>query len=138
VRFIIIVKASAASESGLPPEPPLRAAMAAYHEELARAGVLLDATRLQPSAHGWRLRCGGDGRCHVIDGPFPETQQLVAGFTIIQVPTREAALEWSRRFPAPCGAGPEAEIEVRPLCELDDFQPSDGAGRRRTLEPRLE
>jgi hypothetical protein len=137
VRYIIIVKGDATSESGAMPEESLMAAMAAYHEELARAGVLLDATGLHPSAKGWRVHYGTDGRRHVIDGPFAETKELVGGYTLIQVPTREAALEWSRRFPAPFGEGREAEIEVRQLIELDDLQTRDSIERFRALETKI-
>jgi hypothetical protein len=134
MRFMIIVKASPASEAGTLPEERLIATMADYHEQLARAGVLLDANGLQPSSRGWRVRWSG-GRQSVVDGPFAETQELIAGYTLIQVRSREEALEWSRRFPAPHGAGVEAEIEVRPLFELEDFGPSAAAERFRLLTP---
>jgi hypothetical protein len=134
MRFMIIIKASPASEAGALPEERLIATMADYHEQLARAGVLLDANGLQPSSRGWRVRWSG-GRQSVVDGPFAETQELIAGYTLIQVRSREEALEWSRRFPAPHGAGVEAEIEVRPLFELEDFGPSAAAERFRLLTP---
>jgi hypothetical protein len=137
VRFIIIVKSNATGESGAIPDESLMAAMAEYHEELARAGVLLDASGLHPSAKGWRVRYGSDGRRQVIDGPFAEAKELIGGYTLIQVPTREAALEWSRRFPAPFGEGQEAEIEVRQIFELDDFQPSDSIERFKALENNI-
>lgn len=119
MRFMIIVKASADSEAGKPPAPGLMAAMAAYHESLARAGVLLDAAGLQPSSQGWRIRYDA-GRPSVIDGPFSGTKELVAGYTLIQVRSREEALEWTRRFPAPMGERADGMIEVRPLCGLED------------------
>jgi hypothetical protein len=131
MRFMILVKASAASEAGAMPEESLIAAMAAYHEQLAQAGVLLDANGLHPSARGWRVRYG-TGRPTVIDGPFAETKELVAGYTLIDVPSREAALEWTRRFPHPHGSGP-AEIEVRQLYELEDFGPGEAVERFRAL-----
>jgi hypothetical protein len=106
--------------------------MAAYHEELARAGVLLDAAGLQRSAKGWRVNFDGARRT-VTDGPFTETKELVAGYTLIQVKSREEALEWSRRFPHPATDGREAEIEVRPLFDLDDFGPSGAVERFREL-----
>ena len=94
------------------PSEELMAAMATYHEELAKAGILLDANGLQPSSKGWRVRYENGGR-RVIDGPFAEAKELIAGYTLIQVGSREEALEWTRRFPAPF-EGPEAcEIEVR-------------------------
>jgi hypothetical protein len=124
MRFMIIVKATADSEAGkFPPEPEkqkLFAAMADYHEQLAKAGVLLDASGLQPSSKGWRVRHTG-GRRQVIDGPFTESKELIAGYTLIQVRSRDEALEWSRRFPNPVGEGMNAEIEVRQLYELEDF-----------------
>lgn len=132
MRFMIIVKASAASEAGTLPREPLIAAMADYHEQLARAGVLLDAHGLQPSARGWRVRWTG-ARQSVVDGPFTETKELVAGYTLIQVRSRDEALEWSRRFPAPHGEGVDAEIEVRPLLELDDLGPGEAMQRFRRL-----
>src|SRR3546814_8148232 len=84
--------------------------MAAYNHTLAQAGALLDAAGLQPSSAGWRIRYA-DGRRSVVDGPFAECKELVAGYTVIQARSREEALEWTRRFPAPMGAGVQAEIE---------------------------
>ncbi|MCC6359752.1 MAG: YciI family protein [Phycisphaerales bacterium] len=120
MRFMIIVKATPDSEAGKMPEPELLTAMASYHEELARAGALLDGSGLKPSSTGWRVRYAGDGRT-VVDGPFAETKELIAGYTLIQVKSREEALEWTRRFPNPAGEGRPAEIEVRQLFELEDF-----------------
>ena len=134
MRFMIIVKASAASEAGTLAEERLIAAMADYHEQLAHAGVLLDANGLQPSSRGWRIRWSGV-RQSVVDGPFAESKELIAGYTLIQVRSREEALEWSRRFPAPHGEGVDAEIEVRPLFELKDFGPSEAVERFRRLIP---
>ena len=133
MRFMIIVKASADSEAGVMPDEALLASMADYHQQLAQAGVLLDASGLQPSAKGWRIRyTGGKGR--VLDGPFAETKELVAGYTLIQVRSREEALEWTRRFPAPMGPDTDCEIEVRQLFELDDFAPSESIERFRALD----
>ena len=124
MRFMIVVKATRDSEAGLMPQGEagrrLFAQMATYHEELARAGALLDASGLQPSSKGWRVRYSGDRRS-VVDGPFTESKELIAGYTLIQVKSREEALEWSRRFPNPVGEGLDAEIEVRQLFELEDF-----------------
>lgn len=133
MRFMIIVKATAASEAGEMPEPSLIAAMSAYHEELAKAGVLLDATGLQPSSKGWRVRYSG-GKRTVIDGPFAETKELIAGYTLIQVRSRDEAMEWARRFPAPFGEHADGEIEVRQLFELDDFEPGPEIERFRKLQ----
>jgi hypothetical protein len=133
MRFMIIVKANAISESGAMPDDGLIAAMATYHEELAKAGVLLDASGLQPSAKGWRIRYTG-GKGTVIDGPFAETKELIAGYTLIQVRSRDEALEWARRFPAPFGVDMDSEVEVRQLYELDDFAPSEAVEQFRDLE----
>jgi hypothetical protein len=135
MRFMVIVKATKNTEAGRLPEEKMIAAMATYHEELVKAGVLLDASGLQPSSKGWRVRYSGRKRT-VIDGPFTETKELIAGYTLIQVKSREEALEWSKRFPNPVGEGSEAEIEVRQLYELDDFGPSDAVERFRNIEAR--
>lgn len=132
MRFMIIVKATPDSEAGVMPEESLFAAMASYHEELAKAGALLDASGLQPSAKGWRIRYDGAKRT-VIDGPFTEAKELIAGYTLIQVKSREEALEWSRRFPNPVGAGKDCEIEVRQLYELEDFEPCEAIERFRDI-----
>lgn len=123
MRFMIIVKATDDSEAGrFPPDPePLFAAMAAYHEELARAGALLDASGLHPSSKGWRVQYEG-GKRSIVDGPFTESKELVAGYTLIQTRTREEAMEWSRRFPNPIGEGARCHIEVRQLYEMEDFE----------------
>jgi hypothetical protein len=123
MRFMIIVKATPDSEAGrFPPDSEsLFAQMAQYHEELAKAGVLLDASGLHPSSKGWRVRYDGERRT-VLDGPFTESKELIAGYTLIQVRNRDEALEWSRRFPNPVGQGSPAEIEVRQLYELEDFE----------------
>ena len=120
MRFMILVKASEASEAGVRPGEELIAQMTGFHEELARAGVLLDASGLQPSAQGWRVRYSG-GRRTLLDGPFAEANGLVAGYTLIQARSREEALAWVRRFPDPGPAGRDAEIEVRQLMELDEL-----------------
>lgn len=133
MRFMIIVRATADSEAGAPPDPRLMAEMADYHEALARAGVLLDAAGLKPSGEGWRVQYRA-GQRHVVDGPFAETKELIAGYTLIEVRSREEALEWSRRFPAPFGEGSTCEIEVRPVIELDDLPPDESIERFRALE----
>ena len=132
MRFMIIVKATKDSETGAMPEEELIAAMATYHEELVKAGVLLDASGLQPSSKGWRIQYAG-GKRTVIDGPFAETKELIAGYTLIQVKSREEALEWTKRFPNPAVDGKEAEIEVRQLFELEDFGPSEAVERFREM-----
>lgn len=132
MRFMIIVKATADSEAGIMPPESLFAEMAAYHEQLAKAGVLLDANGLQPTSRGWRIRYA-EGNRSVVDGPFTESKELIAGYTLIQVRSREEALEWSRRFPAPHGKDVTTEIEVRPLYDLDDFEQSDAIRKFRAL-----
>lgn len=123
MKFMIIVKATPDTEAGRFPDDSeqLFEAMAEYHEQLAQAGALLDASGLQPSSKGWRVRYDGERRT-VLDGPFTESKELIAGYTLIQVRSRAEALEWSRRFPNPVGRGKPAEIEVRQLYELDDFK----------------
>jgi hypothetical protein len=129
---MIIVKATKDSEAGVMPEEQLFADMAAYHEALAKAGMLLDGSGLQPSAKGWRIKYSG-GKRTVVDGPFAETKELVAGYTLIQAKSREDALEWTKRFPNPAGDGKACEIEVRQLFELEDFGTSETLDRFREI-----
>lgn len=133
MRFMIIVKATKDSEAGVMPEESLIAEMGAYHEELAKAGMLLDASGLQASSKGWRIDYSGDERTFV-DGPFAETKELIAGYTLIQAESREEAIEWTKRFPNPAIGHGEGQIEVRQLFELDDFPPSESVDRFRELE----
>jgi hypothetical protein len=134
MRFMIMVKANKDTEAGLMPDDreKIFTAMADYHEELAKAGALLDASGLQPSSKGWRIKYSGKRRT-VIDGPFTEAKELIAGYTLIQVKSREEALDWAQRYPNPMGEGTDAEIEVRQLYELEDFLPSEGVSRFREL-----
>ena len=132
MRFMIIVKATQDSEAGVMPEEKLIAAMAKYHEQLVKAGALLDASGLQPSSKGWRIKYSRDKRT-VIDGPFAETKKLIAGYTIIQVKSKEEAIELTKRFPNPAIDGKEGEIEVRQLFELEDFGPSEAVERFREM-----
>jgi len=124
MRFMIIVKATPDSEAGRWPEgsDKLFEAMRIYHEDLARAGALLDGSGLHPSSKGWRIRYEADDRRTVIDGPFTESKELIAGYTLIQVRSVDEALEWTKRFPNPVGFNKPAEIEVRRLFEMEDFQ----------------
>ena len=132
MRYMILVKANKDSEAGVRPSEELFAAMADYHEQLAKAGVLLDASGLQPSSKGWRVKYTG-GKRTVIDGPFTEAKELVAGYTMIQVKSKEEAVEWSRRFPNPTLDGGDCEIEVRQIFELEDFGESEALDRFREL-----
>ena len=132
MRFMMMVKANKDSEAGIMPKEELLAAMAKYNEELVKAGVLLDATGLQPSSKGARIKFSG-GKRTVVDGPFTETKELIAGYWLIQVKSREEAIEWAKRAPAPFGEGEEGEIEIRQLFELEDFGPSEAVERHREV-----
>jgi hypothetical protein len=133
MRYMIVVKATKDSEAGVMPPERLIAQMASFHEELAKAGVLVDASGLQASSKGWRIRYSGNERT-VIDGPFTETKELIAGYTIIRVDSREEALAWTKRFPNPSIDGRQGEIEVRQFFELEDFGPSEAVDRFREIE----
>ena len=122
MRFMLLVKADKSSEAGVLPDEKLLAAMGKYNEELVKAGVLLAAEGLQPSSKGARVRFSGAKRT-VIDGPFSETKELVAGFWLIQVKSKEEAIEWVKRCPNPF-PGTESEIEIRQVFEADDFGPA--------------
>lgn len=132
MRYMIIVKASPESEAGVMPSEALLAEMATYHEELAKAGVLLDGSGLKASSTGWKVRYRGNKRT-VVDGPFTEAKEMIAGYTLIQVKSREEALEWTRRFPNPRGNNLDCEIEVRQLFELEDFEPKEAVDRFREI-----
>jgi hypothetical protein len=133
MRFMILVKATKDTEAGVMPGEDLLASMATFHEELHKAGVLLDGSGLHPTSKGWRIKYDGAKRT-VIDGPFTETKELIAGYTMIKVSSREEALEWTKRFPNPAVDGKAAEIEVRQLFELEDFAAGDAIDRFRDLE----
>ena len=133
MRFMMIVKATKDTEAGAMPSEKLISEMQKYHEELQKAGVLLDASGLKPSSKGWRVKYSGAKRT-VIDGPFTEAKELIAGYTLIQVKSREEAMEWARRFPNPAVDGKEGEIEIRQLFELEDFGPSEAVERFREMD----
>jgi hypothetical protein len=137
MRYMIVVKATPDSEAGVMPEESLLAQMAAYHEELARAGVLVEGAGLKASSQGWRIKYAPGGKRTLIDGPFTETKELIAGYTIINVESREEALEWTRRFPNPAHGDKAGEIEVRPFFELEDFGRSPAVDRFRELDKTL-
>ena len=119
MRFMILVKADKDSEAGVMPSEELLAAMGAYNEELVKAGVMLAGEGLHPSSKGARVKFSGDTRT-VIDGPFAETKELIAGFWLIQVKSKEEAIEWVKRAPNPM-PGTESEIEIRQVFEAEDF-----------------
>ena len=121
MRFMMIVKASADSEAGVLPSEENLAEMGRYNEELMKAGVLLAGEGLHPSSKGARVKFSGDKRT-VIDGPFTETKELIAGFWLIQVKSREEAIEWVKRIPNPM-PGTEPEIEIRQVFDPEDFGP---------------
>jgi hypothetical protein len=120
MRCIVMVKATKNSEAGVMPKQELLAAMGKFNEELVKAGVLLAAEGLQPSSKGKRVRFSGSNRT-VIDGPFTEAKELIAGFWLWQVRSMEEAVEWVKRCPNPCEG--ESEIEIRQVFEADDFGP---------------
>ena len=130
MRFMILVKATRDSEKGVMPTQEMLTAMAEYHEQLADAGVLVDGNGLHPSSNGWRVKYSGNRRT-VVDGPFTETKELVAGYTIIQVKSREEAQEWVSRFPNPTLQ--DGEIEVRQMYELFDFGNGEAIDRFREI-----
>lgn len=119
MRFMVIVKADTDSEAGVMPTQQQLEEMTAYNEELGRAGVLLAGEGLHPSSKGARVRFAGSQRT-VIDGPFPETKELIAGFWILQAASKDEAIAWVKKCPFPMG-GAEAEIEIRQIVEADDF-----------------
>jgi hypothetical protein len=130
MRFMILVKATKDSEAGVMPPPEMFETMADYHEQLAKAGVLLDASGLQASSKGWRFTWSGGNKIFT-DGPFTEGKELVAGYTIIQVKSKEEALEWTKRFPNP--GLTDGVIEVRQMFELEDFSPGEAIDRFREM-----
>ena len=122
MRFMILRRADAATEAGVMPSEELLAAMGRYNEELVKAGVLRGGEGLHPSSRGTRVRFS-KGKPTVIDGPFPETKELLAGFTMIEVGSREEAIEWVRRWPALDSDG-EVVLEIRQVFEAEDFDMS--------------
>jgi hypothetical protein len=131
VRFMVIVKASKESEAGILPDEQQLAAMGKYNEEMVKAGVMLAGEGLQASSKGARVRFSGSKRT-VIDGPFSETKELVAGFWLIQVKSKEEAIEWIKRVPFEDG-----EVEIRQVFELEDFGPGEAVDRHRQLRDEL-
>jgi len=131
---MVIVKATKDSEAGLMPSEELLAAMAKYNEELVKAGVMLDGAGLQPSSKGARVAFSGDNRT-VLDGPFAETKELIAGYWIFQVKSREEAIEWVKRCPSPHTE--DSEIEIRQFFELEDFGESEAVDHHRRIGEQL-
>ena len=119
MRFMIIVKATEESEAGKMPSTELLTKMGEYNEQLVKAGVLLAGDGLHPSAKGARVYFDADGRTRVVDGPFTETKELIAGYWILQLSSKEEAIEWARRVPSE--PGQQGEIEIRQLFDMEDF-----------------
>jgi len=133
MRFMAIVKATKDSEAGKMPSEELLSAMAKFNEEMVKAGVMLDGNGLQPSSRGARVRFSGDKRT-VIDGPFAETKELVAGYWILQCKSLAEAIEWIKRCPNPHEG--ESDIEIRQIFELGDFGTSKAIEHHRRLGER--
>ena len=136
MRFMMIVKANKDSEAGKLPGEELLSAMGKYNEELMKAGVLVDLSGLQASSKGARVKFSGEKRT-VVDGPFAETKELIAGYWIINVKSKEEAIAWAKRAPNPAGEGRESEIEIRQFFELEDFVPGEAIDRAAELGKEL-
>ena len=134
MRVMVMVKANEDTEAGVMPTTEELAAMGAYNEELVKAGIMLDGEGLHPSSKGARIQFSGEQR-NVVDGPFAETKELIAGFWIWQVRSMDEAVEWVKRCPNPMEG--ESEIEIRPVFEPEDFASSDPTGEHRAREQRL-
>ena len=136
MRFMVIVKGNKDSEAGVLPDQKILGEMGKYNEELVKAGVMLAGEGLQASSKGARVRFEGPSKRTVIDGPFTETKELIAGYWIWQVRSIEEAVEWARRCPEPM-PGEEATLEIRPVFEAEDFAESDPSGKHRENEAEL-
>ena len=140
MRFMLILKANADSEAGAMPSTELINAMGAYNAELAAAGVLLAGEGLLPSSRGVRVHFSG-GTTTVTDGPFTEAKELVGGFWMLRVESRDEAVAWARRCPAPHGPDQDSEIEVRQVIEAEDFPedvfPSEARAREQRLRDKI-
>ena len=138
MRFIVLVKASSESEAGIMPSTELLTAMGKFNEELVNAGVMLAGEGLHPSSKGARVNFSGS-KTTVVDGPFAEAKELVAGFWLWQVRSMDEAVEWARRCPNPTGA--ESVLEIRPVFEAEDFGPEftpEAREREARLREQLE
>jgi hypothetical protein len=135
MRFMVIVKATEDSEAGKLPDEEMLAKMARFNEELVKAGVMLAGDGLHPSSNGARIRFSGDKRT-VIDGPFAETRELIAGFWMIQAKSREEVIEWMKRCPHP-HPGTDTEIEIRQVYELEDFEQGPAVEHHARLQEQI-
>jgi hypothetical protein len=131
MRFMMIVKADKDSEAGALPTDEIIAVMTKYNEELVKAGALIDLNGLHPSSKGARVRFNGNERT-VIDGPFAETKELIAGYWMIQVKSREEAIEWAKRSPFQVG-----ELELRQVFEMEDFTPSEVVEQAKAIGQKI-
>ena len=136
MRFMLIVKATKDSEAGKLPEHALIAEMTKFNEEMLKAGVMLDGNGLQASSKGARVKFTGSKKT-LVDGPFTETKELIAGYWLIQVKSRAEAIEWARRSPNPAGPGKDGEIEIRQVFEAEDFGEGPAIDAARKLEEKL-
>ena len=134
MRFMVMVKATKESEEGQMPTEEGLAAMGRFNEEMVKAGIMLDGAGLHPTSKGARIRFSGKSRT-VIDGPFAETKELIAGYWIIQVRNREEAIEWMKRCPNPHEE--DCEIEIRQFFEMEDFAPGDAIELHKSLEEKI-
>lgn len=141
MRFMMIIKSDEQSEAGALPSQEIVEAMNTFNEQMVEAGVLLSAEGLHPSARGARVKFSG-GKVTVTDGPFPETKELIAGFWIIEVESKEEAIEWAKRVPHPTGEGEKMEIDLRQVFEIEEFPadilPPDQAAREQAMRERVE
>ena len=135
MRVMVLIKATKNSEAGVLPDEKLLSAMGKFNEELVKAGVMLAGEGLHPSSKGVRVRFAG-GQKKVVDGPFAETKELIAGFWLWQVKSMDEALEWVKRCPDPM-PGEESEIELRRVFDMEDFAPADPTGEHRAKEAEL-
>ena len=136
MRFMMIVKATKDSEAGVMPSEQLLGDMAKFNEEMVKAGVLLDGCGLQPSKKGARVKFRGSKRT-VIDGPFAETKDLIAGYWIIKTNSLQEAIDWAKRCPNPHPDTQESELEIRQIFELEDFAPGDAIDHHREVEKQI-
>ena len=132
MRFMVIVKANKEIESGALPDQAVLAAMGKFNEELVKAGIMLAGEGLHPSSKGVRINFGAGGKKTVVDGPFAETKELVAGYWLLQTKTREECIEWMKRAPFE----PGSTLEIRQVHEAEDFAPADPSGELRAQEKR--
>lgn len=136
MRFMVIVKATADTEAGVMPSEEMISAMTAFNEELVKAGVMLAGEGLHPSSKGARVYFNGDQRS-VVDGPFAETKELIAGFWLLELKSLEEAIEWVKRVPNPTGE--ESQIEIRQVFSPEDFEMSDELkGREAALAEQIK